>query len=152
VRPFLTIYRHSVIVWICVRFGHKSVYLKRFGQDYARSGIGRPFSKMPAGVEFSHLIYEAFDEVQAAQMALLDHVLTHLPRSAADTLVPIAYQRLVLSGAFPDGSPAVMSLVLPVEELNISDLEPSRTSNLGPLEQFEFPPEEAVFEKWLVDP
>lgn len=152
VRPYLIIYRQSDIGWICVEFGQKSVYVKWFGQDYARSSIGRPISKMPAGVEFSHLIYEAFDEVQAAQMARLDHVLTHMPRSDAETLVPVAYQRLILSGAFPDGSPAVMSLVLPVEELNISDLEPGRTNNLGPVEQFEFPPEEAIFEKLLVDP
>jgi hypothetical protein len=151
VRPYLIIYRQSEIGWICVEFGQKSVYVKWFGQDYARSSIGRPLSKMPAGVEFSHLIYEAFDEVQAAKMARLDHVLTRMPRSGPEGLAPVGYQRLILSGTFPDGSPAVMSLVLPVEKINISDLEPNQTEGLVPVEPFEFPSEEAIFETILSD-
>lgn len=152
VRPYLIIYRQSDIGWICVEFGQKSVYVKWFGQDYARSSIGRPLSKMPAGEEFSHLIYEAFDEVQAAQMARLDHVYTRMPRAGLEGLAPVAYQRLILSGSFPDGSPAVMSLVLPVDEVNIDDLEESQSVVLDAVEPFEFPPEEAIFEKLLSDP
>ncbi|GLQ25347.1 hypothetical protein GCM10007927_01500 [Sulfitobacter pacificus] len=151
VRPYLIIYRQSDIGWICVEFGQKSVYVKWFGQDYARSSIGRPISKMPAGVEFSHLIYEAFDEVQAAQMPRLDHVFTRMPRAGLDGLAPVAYQRLILSGSFPDGSPAVMSLVLPVDEVNITDLAAKDSIVLDAVEPFDFPAEEAIFEKLLDD-
>ncbi|MGC1503269.1 MAG: LysR family transcriptional regulator [Sulfitobacter sp.] len=151
VRPYLIIYRQSDIGWICVEFGQKSVYVKWFGEDYARSSIGRPISKMPAGAEFSHLIYEAFDEVQAAQMARLDHVYTRMPRAGLEGLVPIAYQRLILSGFFPDGSPAVMSLVLPVDEVNIKDFDASKNDSYDVVEPFDFPPEEAIFELLLAD-
>ncbi|MDF3416177.1 LysR family transcriptional regulator [Sulfitobacter sp. M57] len=151
VRPYLIIYRQSDIGWICVEFGEKSVYVKWFGLDYARSSIGRPISQLPAGIEFSNLIYEAFEEVQAAQVPRLDHVFTRMPRGGSDDLAPVAYQRLIFSGSFPDGSPAVMSLVLPVQEVNIADLDPKNDFVLDAVEQFEFPPEEAVFEKLLDD-
>ena len=151
VRPYMIVYRQSDIGWICVEFGPKSVYVKWFGQDYARSSIGRPISQMPAGEEFSSLIYKAFDEVQAAQMARLDHVFTRMPRSDGDGLAPVAYQRLIVSGFFPDRSPAVMSLVLPVDTVNITGLDPMETNRLDPVEPFEFTSKDAIFERMLAD-
>lgn len=149
VRPYLIVYRQSDIGWICVEFGAKSVYVNWFGQDYARSSIGRPLSQLPAGAEFSNLIYQAFEEVQAAQMARLDHVFTRMPRAGSDELAPVAYQRLILSGFFPDRSPAVMSLVLPVGNPKIAGLNDSLISQLAPVEPLEFPLECARFEKML---
>ncbi len=67
VRPYLIIYRHSEVGWICVEFGEKSVYVQWFGIDFARSSIGRPIAKMPAGEEFSHLLDQSFYEVEATQ-------------------------------------------------------------------------------------
>ena len=151
VRPYLIIYRQSDVGWICVEFGQKSVYVNWFGQDYARSSIGRPISKMPAGEEFSHLIYEAFDEVQAAQMVRLDHVFTRMPRADSEGLAPVAYQRLMLSGFFPDKSSAVMSLVVPVEEVKITGLDLSRVEGLDPVEMIDIPLSEARFERFLRD-
>ncbi|MEW9918440.1 LysR family transcriptional regulator [Marimonas sp. MJW-29] len=151
VRPYLIIYRQSELGWICVEFGQKSVYVNWFGQDYARSSIGRPISQMPAGEEFSHLIYAAFEEVQAAQMARLDHVFTRMPRGEAGELTPVAYQRLILSGFFPDRSPAVMSLVVPVDEVHIPGIDLRQMSELGPVDVIELPPEEARFERMISD-
>ncbi|MCX7558662.1 LysR family transcriptional regulator [Sulfitobacter sp. F26204] len=149
VRPYLIIYRHTDIGWICVEFGEKSVYVKWFGRDYARSSIGRPISKMPAGEEFSHLIDEAFNEVQTAQMARLDHVFTRMPRKGGEELAPVAYQRLMLSGCFPDRSPAVMSLVLPVDLVNIDGMEGIDLGDLDSVQPHEFSPENAIFESLL---
>ncbi|MFC6639418.1 helix-turn-helix domain-containing protein [Sulfitobacter sediminilitoris] len=151
VRPYLIIYRQSDVGWICVEFGQKSVYVNWFGQDYARSSIGRPISKMPAGEEFSHLIYEAFDEVQAAQMVRLDHVFTRMPRSDSEGLAPVAYQRLMLSGFFPDRSSAVMSLVVPVHDVKIAGLDLSKVEGLDPVEMIDIPLSEARFESMLRD-
>lgn len=152
VRPYLIVYRQSDIGWICVEFGQKSVYVKWFGQDYARSSIGRPLSKMPAGEEFSHLMYQSFIEVQAAQMARLDHVFTRMPRAGHEGLAPVAYQRLMLSGFFPDRSPAVMSLVLPVDKVNITGFDISKISGLDTVAALDLPIEEAVYERMVVDP
>lgn len=146
VRPYLIIYRQAEIGWICVEFGQKSVYVNWFGQDFARSSIGRPISQMPAGEEFSHLIYQAFDEVQASQTARLDHVFTRMPRKDGETLAPVAYQRLILSGFFPDRSPAVMSLILPVDSVNIAGLSSEKVASLDPVEPLCFGGADAQFE------
>lgn len=151
VRPYLIIYRQSDVGWICVEFGQKSVYVNWFGQDYARSSIGRPISQMPAGKEFSHLIYEAFDEVQAAQMVRLDHVFTRMPRGESEGLAPVAYQRLIMSGFFPDRSSAVMSLVVPVETVKIKGLDAAKFTSLDPVEPMGFAPEDARFERMCRD-
>lgn len=150
VRPYLIIYRQTEGAWICVEFGQKSVYVNWFGQDYARSSIGRPISQMPAGEEFSYLIYEAFHEVEATQTARLDHVFTRMPRLPSDSLAPVAYQRLILSGFFPDGSPAVMSLILPVDQVRITGLDPSLIESLDPVTPIAFDPEEAIFERGIL--
>lgn len=146
VRPYLIIYRQADAGWLCVEFGPKSAYVNWFGQDFARSSIGRPISQMPAGEEFSHLIYQSFDEVQATQTARLDHVFTRMPRSGRDEMVPVAYQRLILNGFFPDRSPAVMSLVLPVDTVHISGLNPSKLEALDTVEPLPFKVADARFE------
>lgn len=147
VRPYFIVYRQTELGWICVEFGAKSVYVNWFGQDYARSSIGRPISQMPAGEEFSHLIYEAFDEIEATQTARLDHVFTRMPRLETDALAPVAYQRLILSGFFPDGSTSVMSLVLPVDNVRISGLSAEKLAILDPVVPIDFAEEDAIFER-----
>ncbi|NNE52365.1 MAG: LysR family transcriptional regulator [Sulfitobacter sp.] len=147
VRPYLIIYRQADAGWICVEFGEKSVYVNWFGRDFARSSIGRPLAQMPAGEEFSHLIYQAFDEVQATQTARLDHVFTRMPRLGAASQVPVAYQRLIFNGFFPDRSPAVLSLIMPVADVAISGLDPEKLEALDPVEPIPFDEEEARFEK-----
>lgn len=146
VRPFLIIYRRSGAGWICVEFGEKSAYVNWFGLDFARSSIGRSLGQMPAGEEFSHLIYQAFDEAESKQIARLDHVFTRMPVGHSHENVPVAYQRMILNGFFPDGSPAVMSLVHPVQDLNISGLDISGVEGLLPMELPDFNEEMARFE------
>ena len=146
VRPFLIIYRQADPGWICVEFGQKSVYVNWFGQDFARSSIGRSISQMPAGQEFSHLIYQSFAEVQASQTARLDHVFTHMPQKDGKMSSPVCYQRLIMSGFFPDGSPAVMSLISPVDVVRITGLLPEDLTAVGPVEPLDFGPNDARFE------
>ena len=147
VRPYLIIYRQSDAGWICVEFGEKSVYVNWFGLDYARSSVGRPISRMPAGEEFSHLIDQAFHEVEATQTARLDYVFTRMPRIEKDVLSPVAYQRLILCGYFPDGSPAVMSLIAPLENVDLIGVDPMQTISLDPVAMAPFDPAGAIFEQ-----
>ncbi|MEM8538578.1 MAG: LysR family transcriptional regulator [Pseudomonadota bacterium] len=129
VRPYLIIYRKSVAGWICVEFGESSVYVNWFGRDFARSSIGRSLRQLPAGEEFSHLLDQAFEEIQATQTARLDHVVTNMPRADRPGAM-VGYQRLILNGFFPDGSSAVMSLVFPAANLNITGVESEKYDDL----------------------
>lgn len=146
VRPYLIIYREAEPGWICVEFGQKSVYVNWFGQDFARSSIGRPISQMPAGKEFSHLLYQSFAEIQASQTARLDHVFTHMPQPDGRLSSPVCYQRLIMSGSFPDGSPAVMSLISPVDVVRITGLTQDDLMSVDPVEPLGFGVEDARFE------
>lgn len=119
VRPYLMVYRESGGEWICVEFGEKSAYVSWFGIDYARSSIGRPIAQLPAGEEFGHMLNQAFFDIEATQSARLDHVFTRMPVKEGSGWEPIAYQRLMLAGFFPDGSPSVMTLVVPTAEVSI---------------------------------
>lgn len=146
VRPYLLVYRESGTEWLCVEFGERSAYVGWFGLDYARSSIGRPIALLPAGEEFGHMLNQAFHDVQATQLARLDHVFTRMPRPDGEGWEPIAYQRLMMAGFFPDGSPAVMTLVVPTPKVLIRNLEPEKLAGLVDIGMQEFDKNEAKFE------
>lgn len=147
VRPYLLVYRESGAEWICVEFGERSAYVGWFGIDYARSSIGRPIALLPAGEEFGHMLNQAFHDVQATQLARLDHVFTRMPRPDGSGWDPIAYQRLMMAGFFPDGSPAVMTLIVPTSEVLIRNLEPEKLAGLVDIGMQDFDEAEAKFEE-----
>ncbi|KIN65261.1 Transcriptional regulator, LysR family domain protein [Sulfitobacter noctilucae] len=122
IRPYLMIYRESGNKWICVEFGEKSAYVDWFGLDYARSSVGLAIGELPAGEAFGHMLNEAFFDVQATQLARLDHVFTRMPDEDGQGWAPMAYERLMISGFFPDGSLAVMTLVNPTASVQITGL------------------------------
>lgn len=125
VRPYLIIFRHTEAGWVCTEFGEKSYYVAWFGSDFARSSIGRPMRRMPAGEEFATLVDEAFHQVEATQSARLDHVYTRMPNKSVSEFLPVTYQRLMLAGRFPDGSPAVLSLIEPTVDVEIYNFDPA---------------------------
>ncbi|QFT57813.1 DNA-binding transcriptional activator GcvA [Sulfitobacter sp. THAF37] len=147
VRPYLLVYRESGAEWICVEFGERSAYVEWFGLDYARSSIGRPIATLPAGEEFGHMLNQAFFDVQATQLARLDHVFTRMPLPDGSGWQPMAYQRLMMAGFFPDGSPAVLTLVVPSRTVSIRDLEPEKLAGLAELKAPDFGKNEARFEE-----
>ena len=122
VRPFLIVFRHTAAGWVCTEFGAKSYYVEWFGNDFARSSIGRPLRRMPAGEEFATMLDEAFHRVEATQSARLDYVFTHMPKSQGGAAHPVKYQRLMMGGRFPDDSFAVISLISPKSDLCITGL------------------------------
>lgn len=146
VRPHLMVYRESEAGWICVEFGEKSAYVEWFGLDYARSSIGRPIKQLPAGQAFGHLLDQAFFDIQATQLARLDHVFTRMPNTEGDNWSPMTYQRLMMAGFFPDRSPSVMTLVVPTADVNIRDLAPEHLNSLAKVGGLGFDPSDAIFE------
>lgn len=147
VRPHLIVYRESGESWITVEFGERSAYVEWFGLDYARSSIGRPIANLPAGEEFGHMLNQAFYDIQATQLARLDHVFTRMPNPDGVGWAPMAYQRLMMAGFFPDGSPAVMTLVVPSTNVSIRGVDPASLDELVDIGTPKFDPESAVFER-----
>ncbi|MEL7165183.1 MAG: LysR family transcriptional regulator [Pseudomonadota bacterium] len=147
VRPHLMVYRQSDTGWICVEFGAKSAYVQWFGIDYARSNIGRPIAQMPAGEEFGRLLYQSFQDIETTQAVRLDHVFTRMPKRGDEAQVTMVYQRLMMAGLFPDGSPAVLTLVVPTANVNIRDLPEEKRTALTQIHSPDFEADEAKFEK-----
>jgi hypothetical protein len=147
VRPYLMVYRNSENGWICVEFGEQSAYVNWFGRDYARSSIGRPIARLPAGEEFGQMLDQSFLDIEATQMARLDHVYTRMPKLADADQVTIAYQRLLMAGFFPDRSPAVMTLVVPTSDVNIAELTIAQRQAMTPIVPPDFNPGNACFEE-----
>ena len=146
VRPFLMVYRNSDSGWICVEFGRQSAYVNWFGQDYARSSIGRPIARLPAGEEFGRMLDQSFLDIQTTQMARLDHVYTRMPKRHDPNQATMAYQRLMMAGFFPDRSPAVMTLVVPTINVKIAALDEAQRAAMTDIIQPDFDPSEAKFE------
>lgn len=146
VRPYLIIYRHTDAGWVCVEFGENSFYVKWFGLDFARSSVGRPISRMPAGEDFARILDQSFHEVESTQSARLDHVFTKMPRGSDAQLAPISYKRLMMGGRFPDRSPAVLSLILPSADVAIDGLENDWLDRVDRSVTVEFGREDARFE------
>lgn len=146
VRPYLMVYRNSENGWICVEFGEKSAYVNWFGRDYARSSVGRPIARLPAGEEFGQMLDQSFVDIEATQMARLDHVFTRMPKRSGEKQVTMVYQRLMMAGFFPDRSPAVMTLVVPTSDVKIDELEEVHRQTITEIEKPEFDPAHARFE------
>jgi hypothetical protein len=144
VRQFTIIYRLTDAGWICVEFGRRSFYVGWFGEDYAKSSIGRPLGKLPGGEGFARMLDEAFHEVQQSQSARFDHVFTQVPWGQEAKLMPVAYKRLMLCGRFPDESLAVISLVLPTRHIQVAELDSQRLADVRELVTVEYEQEEML--------
>lgn len=148
VRQFTIIYRLTDAGWICVEFGPRSFYVVWFGEDYAKSSIGRTLGKLPGGEGFARMLDEAFHEVQQTQSARLDHIFTQVPYSGQQEPEPVAYKRLMLCGRFPDDSLAVISLVIPTSAVNIAELDPSRLVDVQQVVTVDYEKEEMLLSRF----
>jgi DNA-binding HxlR family transcriptional regulator len=111
VRSYAAVYRWMGNAWICAEVGADASITSWLGWAWARSSIGRALIELPGGSYFMRLLAEPFEEVQSTQGARLDHVYTHIPRQEGGKPVPISYKRLLLGCSFPDGSPAIVSII-----------------------------------------
>ncbi|MEP1586691.1 MAG: LysR family transcriptional regulator [Tateyamaria sp.] len=147
VRAHLLVFRHAENGWICVEFGERSAYVKWFGHDYARSSVGRPIARLPAGEELGQMLDQSFVDIETAQTARLDHVYTRMPLPHGEKQVTMVYQRLMMAGFFPDGSPAVITLVEPTSNVNIVGLDAEMRKSITDIMPSDFDPKDAFFEQ-----
>ena len=123
VRPHFIVYRPTQSGWICVEFGEESFYVKWFGLAKARSSVGRPIGKMPGGKDFAALVEQPYDEVLHTRGVRLDHISTAVPREDGGPQILISYKRLMMAGRFPDGSFALIGIVQPERNVDISGFD-----------------------------
>ena len=122
VRPYFMVYRDSPNGWICVEIGDDSSYVSWFGCANARSSIGRNLYGLPGGDEFAHLMIEPFDDASVHQNTRLDHISLQLQREQNGPYIPLSYRRLLLSGRFPDGTFALISVLDRCYDISIDGL------------------------------
>ncbi len=123
IRPYVIVYRDAIDTWICTEIGEESFYSKWFGWAQARSSIGRPLNQFPGGETFANLINIPFHDIQSGHGIRLDQVLTFMPNAVNGKRDMLAFDRLLMGISFPDGSPALMSVVDRPTKLNITGID-----------------------------
>lgn len=123
IRPYVLVYRDTPHGWLCVEIGERSFYAEWLGWKIARSSVGKNLGAFPGGPEFESLLNQPFNEVKASGGIRLDEVVTQIPREPNATPVPLAYQRLLLGGRFPDDSFALIAVVDRSEKIRIDALD-----------------------------
>lgn len=132
VRRHLVVYRRHPAGWICVSVGEDSAYAQWFGSTWARSAVGRLLDEDNAGDEFNAFIGEVYQKIYSEGGVRLDHLFAHLPRESADGPVPVAFQRVLLGCAFPDGTPALAVLIRITPDVVIPFLPAKALSQIPP--------------------
>ncbi|MEQ6249060.1 LysR family transcriptional regulator [Sulfitobacter sp. HNIBRBA3233] len=125
IRPYMIVYRDSLDSWICTEIGEKSFYANWFGWAQARSSVGRPLDQFPGGDRFANLINIPFADIQSRRGLRLDQVLLYVPRSDGGPRDMLVFERLLMGGRLPDGSPALISIVDRPCDLRITGVDPA---------------------------
>lgn len=123
VRPYVSTYRFTNGTWICAEVGPSSSLADWFGWAWAKSSVGRAIDDLPGGTFFSRLLAQPYDDVRKTQGVRLDHVYTYVPRKHNGEPVPISYKRLLMGCQFPDGSPAIVSIIDRRKDIEIAGLD-----------------------------
>lgn len=126
VRPVCNIFRRVQNELVFNEVGADSSFASWFGENRAESCVGLPMGWLPADDGVLHFLNAAYWEIEQTQSLRLDHVYTVLPLGEAGTQTPICYERLMLGAHFPDGSPAIISVVrrtYDIEILGLSETE-----------------------------
>ncbi|WP_300033752.1 LysR family transcriptional regulator [uncultured Roseobacter sp.] len=147
IRPYLMVYRESPTGWICVEMGEKSFYSIWFGWTNARSSIGRPIGQFPGGQDFALMLDLPYKDVKTTGGCRLDQIFTQVPRMPGGDVVPTAYHRMLMGGAFPDGSFALIAVLDRSREMNIPGLG-AEVLDLAPMDsQVDFDPSCVKYEQ-----
>ena len=123
VRPYLLVYRQHQSTWIFVSVGEKSSYATWHDWTWVKSALGRSVRGSPTGPEIRTFVSQAYTQVFRGGGARLDHIYVRLSRTKGGPLLPVGFQRLLLSCALPDGEPVLASLVARTHRLDIPGLD-----------------------------
>ncbi len=89
--------------------GADSAAVRVFGEDWARTAIGREACRSQPDFEFDDRVCAAYGEVLRTGEPHVDHVRAPIRRDGADP-VWVPYRRLVLPAETPSGTPLVISV------------------------------------------
>ena len=123
IRPYLIVYRKSGLDWIRLDVGEHSSCSTWFGTAWEKSVIGSRFDHDPNSLHSDNFLLDAYESVMQNGSLRFDHISTHLLRTGSSGLLPIDYQRLVMSLLFPDGSQAVGTLTARTKTIQIEGLQ-----------------------------
>jgi len=122
IRPYTVVFRKGPAGWVFVHVGEESAYARWFGWAWSRSAIGKLINDDNIGDEYNEFIGGAYSRIYDEGGVRLDHVLAHLPKEGG---APQAgtFQRLLLGGVFPDGTPGLILLAAITEQIEIDGLD-----------------------------
>lgn len=123
IRPYIMVFRQLNGRWIVTEVGEKSSMATWFGLSWARSAIGQELDNLPGGHGFRTLLQDAFNDVLASGGPRYEHIYTRITRYGDNIRRPISYQRLLLGGTYPDGSFALVSVVVRTLDVNIDGVD-----------------------------
>lgn len=126
IRRHALMFRKHDADWLCTEVGKDSAYSEWFGWSWARSSVGRPIGNFPGGSSFASLLSQPFHEVHATHGLRYDHVFTQIVRGDERELTALSYERLIVGGRYPDGSPVLVSVVNRTDNVEIKDVDPKR--------------------------
>ena len=138
VRPYVVIYRRHKADWICAKIGNLSSYATWLGMDWAKSAIGANFFNDPISSKSDEFILQAYEHTAQSGSIWYDHVSTKFPRIANGELAPVNYQRFIFSCVFPNGDPAVASLVARTNNITLDHVDPALITKMRDSDLMEF--------------
>lgn len=122
VKPYLLIYRQHQSTWIFVSVGELSSYATWHDWTWVKSALGRSVRGSPTGPEIRTFVSQAYTQVFRGGGARLDHIHARISRTKDGPLLPVSFQRLLLSCTLPDGEPVLASIVARTHRLDIPSL------------------------------
>jgi hypothetical protein len=122
IRPVCNVFRRVKDDLVLAEVGENSSFVSWFGKERAESSVGLPLRWLPAGDGVLHFLNAAYWEIEKTQSLRLDHIYTSLPFGKEDEPTPICYRRLMMGAHFPDGSPAIISVVRRTYEIEIQGI------------------------------
>lgn len=122
IRPYTVLYRKGPAGWVFVHVGKESAYARWFGWTWSRSAIGKLITEDNAGDEYNEFISGAYSRIYNEGGVRLDHVFAHLPKDGGGAQTG-TFQRLLLGGVFPDGTPGLILLAVITEQIEIDALD-----------------------------
>ncbi len=118
IKPYTVLYRKGPAGWVFVHIGKESAYARWFGAKVSQSAIGKLITEDDAGDEYDEFTAGAYSRIYDEGGVRLDHILAHLPKDGGEP-EPGTFQRLLLGGVFPDGTPGLIILAVITEQVEI---------------------------------
>ncbi|MEM9734276.1 MAG: LysR family transcriptional regulator [Pseudomonadota bacterium] len=114
--------------FVIVEIGKKAPMVEWLGEAWCLSSIGKPLSATPMSSAADRFVTHAYRQALKTGSPWYDHVSADLPRAALGRIQRANYRRLILPVEFPDGSPAIMSIVELSDDLVIDGYEVPRVN------------------------